>query len=129
MDLAIHVVGSNPRESEFYGIRCCLEYKISRIRPKHTFFFVFSHYEEIGHGIKIISKQKLLANSLMFSVIEFGLRLRGHEGLAGIVRSKLIMGFEVACVWGAENLLDLEDIECLSLRNNEDLKKYIVTNV
>ena len=130
VDLAIHVVDGYPKESDLCGIQRCLEYKISRIRHKHTFFCLFNDYEEIGDNIKISKQQGLLSDSLIFSVIEFNDHLHEHHtGLAGIVRSKLIMGFELACVWGANNLLDIDNPECLSLRNSDDFKKYIGTNV
>lgn len=128
VDLAIHVVGGYPSELELHGIRSCLEHKISRIRHKRTFFYIYSSYSDIGDDIKMSKKQRLLADSLIFSVIEFNNHLNEHHtGLASIVRSKLIRGFELACVWGANNLLDLEDGEYLALRDNISFQKYIVT--
>lgn len=127
VDLAIHIISGYPRESDLHGIRLCLEYKICRIRNKRTFFYLFSDYEEIGDNIKISKHQGLLSDSLIFSVIEFSEHLgEHHTGLADIVRSKLIMGFELACAWGANNLLDMDDPECLSLRDNDSFNKYIV---
>ncbi len=129
VDLAINVIGGWPYEEHLIGIRKCLVFEISKLKKQEYLWKFRAGYSSIGDDIKIYDNQKLLVDSLMFSVIEFNDHLHEHAtGMSKITRLKLRRGFELACLWACEaELLNPDKNGLVITRNNEKYLKYIST--
>lgn len=126
VNLALGVIDGWPYEEKLYGIRDCLEWEIKKLSETSYFFKIPTGKIEIGEDIKKNNKHRLIADSLILSIIEFHDHLNEHgTGLASNTKISLRRGFELACLWGRGSSLDPSKNDWVVVRDNEKFLKYI----
>jgi len=126
VNLAMGVISGWPYEENLFGIRDCLEWKIKKLSRTDYFLKIPTGKTNIGEDIKSNNQQRLIADSLILSIIEFYDHLNEHgTGLASNTKIGLRRGFELACLWGKGTNLDPEKNDWVVVRDNEKFLKYI----
>ena len=128
--LVLGVVHGYNRKEDLGGIKLCLNHLLSKLKRKRYIWKIVYSVEDIGDSIKINKLEYLLIDSLIYSVIEFRDHLNEHHsGLSHIVTSKLIMGFELACLWSSTGgSLNPKINDFIVVRDNYSFDKYITSN-